>query len=163
MKKVLVSLLAVVAAVCSAVGAERMTTVPITGGFGVKLGEKFTPQLERSLRAKREKYADKTVIGYKIIPPKPIKWFTSYSVELTKDRRIYKIQAIYIGPDTDTPFSNAVFMFQKKYGMASGVRDELVFIDKQHPTRTIRITRGDYLSAVVYCDSAVGGSDNNDI
>ena len=142
---------------------EKMTSIPITGGFGITLGETFTPRLEKKLKAKREKYDDKTLIGYKVVPPHPFKGFTNYSVLLTKDRKIYKIQATCISPDTETPFSNAAFLFQKKYGTVSGVRDEILFIDKKNPTRSIRISRGQFLAAIVYSDSAVGASDVNDI
>ena len=159
-KKVI--LVSIVLMCLSVFGVEKMTSIQITGGFGITLGAKFTPQLEKQLKAKREKYDDDT-IGYSVVPPKPFKGFTRYSVLLTKDMKIYKIQATCISADTDGPFSNAVYLFQKKYGMVSGIRNELHFIDKKNPTRSVKITKGQFLSAIVYSDSAVSATDINDI
>ena len=162
MKKITMTAIAILMSIL-VFSTEKMTSIPITGGFGITLGEKFTPEMEKKLKAKRENYSDKTLIGYKIVPPHPFKGFTNYSVLLTKDRKIYKIQATCISADTDTPFSDAAFLFQKKYGMVSGVRDEILFIDRKTPTRSIRISKGQFLAAIVYSDSAVGASDVNDI
>lgn len=147
-----------VAAFC----VEKTTTVPITGGFGITLGAKFTPQLAKQLKAERAKYDDDTV-GYTVVPPKPFKGFTRYSVLLTKDRKIYKIQATCISSDTDGPFSDAVYLFQKKYGMVSGIRNELLFIDRKNPTRSVKITKSQFIAAIVYSDSAVSAADVDDI
>lgn len=161
MKKIAVSIAAVLMSL-SIFSVEKTTSIPITGGFGITLGVKFTPQLEKQLKAKRQKYDDDT-IGYSVVPPKPFKGFNRYSVLLTKDRKIYKIQATCISADTDTPFSDAAFVFQKKYGMVSGIKNEVLFIDKKNPTRSIRISKGQFLAAIVYSDSAVGAADVDDI
>lgn len=143
-------------------GAEKITTIPITGGFGVKLGETFSPQLEKKLKATKQKYDDDT-IGYKIIPEKPLKNYKSYSVLLTKNRKVYKIQAMCISTDPDTAFSDAVYQFQKKYGQVSGLQNEVTFVDKNTPTRSIKIFKGDCYSAIIYQDTGVTASENSDI
>lgn len=163
MKKIIVLIVAVLMSI-SSFSVDKMTTIQITGGFGIKLGAEFTPQLEKKLKAKREKYTNNTnIIGYSVIPPKPFKGFTSYSVILTKDRKISEIIATCISQDTDTPFSHAAMMYQKKYGNVSGVKDEIIFIDKKNQTRSIRISKGKFLAAIVYSDSALIASDMNDI
>ena len=104
---------------------ERITTIPIRGGFGINLGEKLTPLLAKQLKAKRVKsykdekkgYEDDTV-WYQVSPPNPFRYFNEYRIAVTKKREIYRIEGRYIKYKLariyELLYRDALFRFEKK-------------------------------------------------
>ena len=157
MKKIVTLLILFFGYICFS--AEKYVQVPITGGFGINLGSMFDSQMEVKLKATRAKYDDDTV-GYKVVPPKPLNPFNSYTIFLTKTKKIYKIQAICIDLNPKNAFSHALYIFQQKYGNVTNPGTDLIYIDQKNPSRSIRISLGEAFAAIQYIDTSM--NDKND-
>lgn len=143
-------------------GTEKETTIPIIGGFGVKLGEVFDNNMINKLKAVKVNFKEnENIIGYKFKLNKTLKGFNSCTVLLNKDKKIYQIQLLSITIESDNIFSNAVYYFQKKYGLVSNITNQIMFIDKNKKTRSVKIFKGDAYVGIIYLDTSITNSENN--
>jgi len=78
---------------------------PVTGAFGLRLGDKFdAAMVEKVLGEEQKAYrvADKTErqgILYRVVPKAPDPNYTTYTVAVTEDGIIYRIDAEYTPPE----------------------------------------------------------------
>jgi hypothetical protein len=109
--------------------AEEKEPEPVTGAFGIKLGERFEPCMVAKVLAEEEKTyraANKTERKgtlYRVEPRLPNKLFTSYAVETTSDGMVYSIRAEFQAEDKASKCDVAKRLaehLQEKYGKPRG-------------------------------------------
>lgn len=98
---------------------------PITGAFGLRLGERFDPCMVATVISEEEKgyaageHAEFMGTRYRVEPKVPNKLFTTYYVDTTKDGLIYAIRADYVAQERlstcDVTKKLATFL-KEKYG-----------------------------------------------
>ena len=84
-----------------ATSAIGVTKIPVTGAFGITLGESFAPwMVEKVISQKENKYTSRgeektelTGTVYEVTPNIPNPHFNEYSVKVNKDGLIYAIEA----------------------------------------------------------------------
>lgn len=106
-----------------------IATTPITGAFGVRLGEPFDPAqvalvLEQQPQAYRGPEGAKlTGIRYRIEPQQPSPCFQDYWVDTAQDGRIYAIRAEHQDPGKASVCADAKAIaaeLEAKYGKPRG-------------------------------------------
>ncbi len=102
---------------------------PVTGAFGVPLGESFEPCLvakvlaeeERGYRGADQREHQGTL--YRVEPLSPHPHFSTYTVETTEDGTVYRIRADYEAPDKATrcaAVKKIAAELEQRYGKARG-------------------------------------------
>lgn len=106
-----------------------ITTVPVTGAFGLRLGEPFDPdQVAMVLGERPQTYrgpegAERAGTRYQVEPLQPSPCFQTYLVNTTQDGRIYAIRADYedLGRASVCPETKAIAAeLEAKYGRPRG-------------------------------------------
>lgn len=116
-------------ALADTVAPPEHARAPVTGAFGIPLGERFSPDLvARVIRQLEHSYrgadrAEQQGKRYWVEPKIPNPNFTSYSVSTTSDGIIYAIRGEYDAPDRaskcDVTETLAAFL-EQKYGPPRG-------------------------------------------